>query len=107
MISFIYDAEHFISGTSGLTLDRLEQYHDLYAEIQNFLQSPQSQGEHTVILRQGTAFQWFKDMAVRYPQGVFAFETVDADGALARSWGMEIPASVTNDFLKDVVFRLI
>ncbi len=41
--------------------------------------------------------EWFKNMASRYPQGTFTFETTDARGALAQRWGTTIPTRITNE----------
>ncbi|MCX6054118.1 MAG: PglZ domain-containing protein [Chloroflexi bacterium] len=65
--------------------------------IRGILSNP-SEGENQVIyLIQPAMLQWFKNMASRYPQGTFVFETIDARGALAQRLGLVIPFSVTNE----------
>jgi hypothetical protein len=41
--------------------------------------------------------QWLKNMASRFPQGIFVFETIDARDALSQRWDIAIPAYTTNE----------
>jgi hypothetical protein len=41
--------------------------------------------------------QWFKNMSLRYPQGTFVFETIDARQALAQKWMLSLPTDLRNE----------
>jgi len=93
MIKVIFDPLDLISTGEAKVRD-IAQYPPL---IKNCLSSLSEGKNQTVYVAHQTVFQWLKNMASRYPQGTFVFETLDARAALAQRWGMEIPDHVTNE----------
>jgi len=94
MIRILSDFNQLISPANQIVLDRVSDYPGAYQHILWLLQNQQDQ---IIVVHHLTILQWLKNMATRYPQGSFVFETIDARGALAHRWGMEILASVTNE----------
>jgi len=79
MIKIVLDATILMSSADGLIVERVDQYPAVYAKIQEALQSQQ---ELTIIVHPRSVSQWFKNMCLRFPQGTFAFEMLDARAAL-------------------------
>jgi hypothetical protein len=94
MIHILSDFNQLISPTNQITLKMVSDYPGAYKHIITMIQNNQDQ---VVIVQRPTLLQWLKNMSLRYPQGTFAFETIDARGALAQRWGIDISASVTNE----------
>ncbi|MEW6180946.1 MAG: hypothetical protein AB1522_13585 [Chloroflexota bacterium] len=93
MIKIIYDPQ----GLTSAGEDRVREISAYPRLVKSCLTSLSEGKDQTIILVQPVLLQWFKNMSARYPQGTFVFETLDARLALAQKWGMEIPASVTNE----------
>lgn len=94
MIRIQYDTNQLISSSNKVVIELVNAYPDIYAKV---LSAIQNNHDYIFCIRHSAAFQWFRNMATRYPQGTFVFETIDAYGALALRWGMEIPSTVTNE----------
>ena len=98
MIKVVSDTNHFGNTANGEILDAIENYPAAYAKC---LTAFNSQTDLVIYVSQSATFTWIINMALRYPQGTFVFETLDARQALAQCIGMEIPTRVTNgDFFK-------
>ncbi len=98
MIKVISDTNRFANPVCGEILDSIENYPAIYAKC---LSAFNSQTDFVVYVRYSVACTWLKNLSLRYPQGTFIFETLDARQALAQCIGMEIPTRVTNgDFFK-------
>lgn len=91
MIKIVLDSEKL---TSGNFLDVFVLYPK---EITQILDAYMLHRDYSLFIRIPTVFQWFKNMSMRYPQGTFAFETLDARGALSQRWGLDITETVTNE----------
>ena len=94
MIHIIYDAKLLSSHTEEPKISKISEYVNAYS---NILASFHNHRNIRYVIYIKPVFQWLKNMAARYPQGTFIFETVDARGVLAQCWKVEIPASVTNE----------
>jgi len=94
MIRIIAGPRELTPSMQGILVYDAQGYSEAYDHI---LQSLQANKDLIVTVHKLVAFQWFKNMASRYPQGTFVFETIDARWALAQRWDMEIPATVTNE----------
>jgi len=94
MIQILIDINQIIPPANQVVLKNISDYPGIYNRICEVIQNNQDQ---VVIVQHPTIMQWLRNMAARYPQGSFAFETTDARSALAQLWEIEIPASVTNE----------
>ncbi|MCX8063071.1 MAG: PglZ domain-containing protein, partial [Anaerolineales bacterium] len=94
MISIQYDPNLLLTRSSpDLCVDSFRDYLLLYQKLLEAIPKGQSL---TVVIQNGVIHEWLKKMAVRYPQGTFVFESVDARSVLAKQWGVEVPPSVSN-----------
>jgi len=94
MFKIIADFNHLLPSTGQEVLENLADYPRFYQRLLAFC--PGS-GQFVLIVHHPTALQWLKNLSQRYPQGVYVFETIDARGALAQQWGIEIPSNVSNE----------
>lgn len=81
----------------GVGLDRMNSIAEFPQRAKDIQQALESHQEYALVVSQPVVIQWLKNMAARYPQGTFLFDTVDALGVLSRRWELDIPASVTNE----------
>lgn len=93
MIKVVYDPQ----GLTSAGEDRVREISAYPQLVKSCLASLAEGKNQTITLSRPALLQWFKNMSARYPQGAFVFETLDARLALAQKWGVEIPASVTNE----------
>ena len=93
MVQIIYDAEHLVPPVGEQTVANVSEYAGAYARLLAALQNNQ---DFRLVVRHQAVYQWLKNLAARYPQGVFVFETLDARQALAQKWGLAIPGEVSN-----------
>jgi len=94
MITIVEYLVSTVSLVSNINASTIKEYPLVYS---NLLETISKNKKITVIVNNPVLLQWLKNMASRYPQGTFVFETVDARGVLAQRWGVEIPDSVTNE----------
>lgn len=94
MHKLIYDQNNYIKDKRIKRIDSYSSFLELYKLI---IEINQKNLTETLIIGNATIYHWLKNMAARYPPGTFVFETIDARGALAQQWGMEIPANITNE----------
>ncbi|NPV78442.1 MAG: PglZ domain-containing protein [Anaerolineae bacterium] len=81
----------------GIRLERMDSMAEYPLRVKDIQQAYENHQEYALIITQPVVIQWLKNMAARYPQGVFHFETIDARTALAQRWGMDIPTNLTNE----------
>lgn len=81
----------------GIRLERMDSMAEYPLRVKDIQQAYENHQEYALIITQPVVIQWLKNMAARYPQGVFHFETIDARSALAQRWGIDIPTNVTNE----------
>ena len=94
MIYVLSDFNQLSSPVNQIVLDKVSVYPDAYRLIMTSLQNQEDQ---IILVSHSAILQWIKNMSMRYPQGTFAFETIDARGALAQRWGIIIPENITNE----------
>ena len=94
MIRIITGPRELTLSIQGISVNDALGYSEVYDHI---LRSIKSNDDLVVIANKLVAYQWFKNMASRYPQGTFIFEAIDARGALAQKWYIDIPATVSNE----------
>ena len=75
-------------------LDFISEYPKYYKEV---MDSISTNSEYSLIITKPIAYQWFTNMATRYPQGAFIFDTIDARKALAEKWRLALPEDLTNE----------
>jgi hypothetical protein len=93
MIKVIYDPQN-LNSTRQNKIREISEYPQAVKTCLSCL----NQGkDYTFVVVQPVILQWWKNMAARYPQGTFVFETVDARSALAQRWSTVIPANVSNE----------
>src|SRR5260370_17103607 len=93
MIRIIFDPTD-LSANKNKSIRNISEYP---LSIKDSINSLSEGRDLTIFIMQPVILQWFKNMATRYPQGTFVFETIDARGVLAERWGIDIPATITND----------
>lgn len=93
MIKIIYDPIDLAQHPDG-KIRKISEYPQLIQRCLNCLSGGENQ---TIFLANSVILQWLKNMASRYPQGTFIFETIDARRALAQRWGVDIPEYITNE----------
>lgn len=92
MIYIFFDPEG-IAKKDEVSLFECENFVASYFSILEYL----SIGEDLrLIVNKAIYLQWFKNLASRYPQGTFFFETIDARGVLAQQWNVHVPSNITN-----------
>ena len=94
MIRIIFDLQNIISKNNIKILSLIEEYPNFVDEIAKAFCN---QNDLTFIVSHSSIAKWLKNMASRYPQGTFIFETVDARTVLARQWKLKIPDYVTDE----------
>jgi len=94
MIRILNDPEHLVLLTEEKTVSNISNYVEVYAHLLTTLQSKQ---DLQLVVRHQTVYQWLKNLASRYPQGTFIFETLDARQALVQKWGVSLPDDVRNE----------
>ena len=98
MIHIINDPDHLVPSNVDFI-----HYSDDYVKTYQVIESSiQNQNNIALVIRNLTIFHWITNMSRRYPQGTFAFETIDARGALSQRWGIDIPETVTNEEIMQV-----
>ncbi len=98
MIKVIYDPQDLTSSQEN-KFRGISSYPQVFKTCLDSLSEKKNQ---TIILAQPVLLQWLKNLASRYPQGTFVFETLDSRAALVQRWGMVIPISVTNEDILQV-----
>lgn len=93
MIYVIFDPEGIAKKDGDLLFD-CEKYVTSY---NNALESLLIGKDLRIIVNKSVYVQWFKNLASRYPQGTFIFETIDARSVLAQRWEVDLPITVTNE----------
>src|SRR5260370_7306421 len=93
MIRIIFDPTD-LSANKNKSIRNISEYP---LSIKDSIYSLSEGRDLTIFIIQPVMLQWFKNMATCYPQGTFVFETFDASGALAQRWGIDIPATITNE----------
>lgn len=94
MIRVILDTHGFLSVHSEYIIDDVHSYVSVYAGILNAIDK---QSTAYILVKYQIAFTWLKNMSLRYPQGTFVFETLDARQALAEKWGVSLPNDLKNE----------
>ena len=94
MIKIVQDPNNLGFGVAAERMNSIAEFPQRVKDIQQAYENHQ---EYALVVSQPVVIQWLKNMATRYPQGTFVFDTVDARGVLAQRWELEIPASVTNE----------
>ncbi len=94
MIHITYDSQKLITPTPKNNIENIGDYPKVYASI---LLALQSDNDFHCTVYSSPIIQWFKNLSLRYPQGTFVFETLDARMALAQKWGVFLPDEVRND----------
>lgn len=103
MIKIIYDPIGLLSHPE-IKIQNISEYP---MAIKNCLIGLTEGKNQTIYLVQPILLQWFKNMASRYPQGTFFFETVNARSALEKKWEMTIPTSVSNEDIHEAGLLLL
>ena len=98
MISIVFDQ---IQSNSPVVNSVAADIYDYVGIYQSILHAFQTNQKITVTVRHTTVLQWLKNMSLRYPQGTFVFETLDARQALAQKWGVALPAELRNEEIKE------
>ena len=93
MIKIIYDPIDLVHHPDG-KIRNISEYPQLIQRCLSYLSGGETQ---TIILVNSVIMQWLKNMASRFPQGIFVFETIDARDALSQRWDIAIPAYTTNE----------
>ena len=93
MVRILYDPEHLISPTGEQIISNISEYAEVYTRLLSAVQNSQ---DMRFIIHLQAVYQWLKNLATRYPQGTFLFETLDARQALAQRWGVSLPPEVRN-----------
>lgn len=93
MIYVIFDPERIAKEDGDLLFDS-EKYVTSY---NNALENLSIGKDLRIIVNKSVYVQWFKNLASRYPQGTFIFETIDARSVLAQRWEVDLPITVTNE----------
>jgi len=93
MIYVIFDPEGIAKKDGDLLFD-CEKYVTSY---NNALENLSIGKDLRIIVNKSVYVQWFKNLASRYPQGTFIFETIDARSVLAQRWEVDLPIIVTNE----------
>lgn len=93
MIKVVYDPLALIQHPEG-HISLISEYPQLIKRFLNYLDKGESQ---TIIVINSVILQWLKNMANRFPQDTFIFETIDAREALTRLWNVDITTNVTNE----------
>ena len=94
MVSILYDPEHLVPPAGEQTVANVSEYAGAYARLLAALQNNQ---DFRLVVCHQAVYQWLKNLAARYPQGAFVFETLDARQALAQKWGVPIPDETMNE----------
>ncbi len=81
----------------GIDVDQMNSIAEFSQRVKDIQQAFENDQKYALVISQSVVIQWLKNMAIRYPQGTFVFDTVDARGVLAKRWELEIPTSVTNE----------
>ncbi|GAP21872.1 hypothetical protein [Leptolinea tardivitalis] len=94
MIKVHLDQNQLFQHRNTTIVSNFSGYVSTYAIILRIIED---KGDSTIVVSNIAIFQWLKNMANRYPDGTFVFETIDARGTLAQRWALDIPTGVTND----------
>lgn len=94
MVKIISDTENLLLAENKIRVDAFSDYVSVYQKI---LYSLNSSEDIEVIVSIPTVVQWIKNLASRYPQGIFVFETLDARLALAEKWCISLPNDLKNE----------
>jgi hypothetical protein len=98
MITVVYDPLDLVHHPDG-KVSKISEYPQL---IQKCLKDIGDGQLRTIFIANSVILQWLKNMASRFPQGTFTYETIDARGALSQRWGLDIPETVTNEEIMQV-----
>jgi hypothetical protein len=95
MIKIILDNENL---TNHTYIDQVVKDYVDYVSLYSYLLTEFSnQNEIRILVREKAVYHWLYNMSQRYPNGSFVFEAIDARGALALRWGVDIPTTETNE----------
>lgn len=94
MVRIIYDPEYLVPALGEQAISTISEYVGAYAHILADLQDNQDLRQ---VIHNQTVFQWLRNLSLRYPQGTFVFETLDARQALRQKWGVELPDTLRNE----------
>ena len=98
MITIVYDPFDLVHHADG-KISKISEYPQV---IQRCLKDFGDGQLRTIFIANSVILQWLKNMASRFPQGTFTYETIDARGALSQRWGLDIPETVTNEEIMQV-----
>ena len=94
MIRIINNNNLLISKSDDESILKISDYVFVYKKI---LDAYKQKKDYRVVVNHEVVFQWLRKLEVRFPEGTFTFETINARGALEQQWGIDIPLSVTNE----------
>jgi hypothetical protein len=98
MVRIIYDAEHLVSLAGEQTVSNISEYVGEYGRILDAMQSNQ---DLRLVVHNQTVFHWLRNLSLRYPQGSFDFQMLDARQALRQKWGVELPDELRNEEIQE------
>lgn len=94
MIRIIIDKTGKYSEIESINIFELFDYPACVVRILNAIES----GDNLLVInKKDITYHWFKNMAARYPNGTFHFETLDERNALENNWGIVLPEELTNE----------
>ncbi len=94
MIYILADDSAQVPIADGNVLESISEFPAYFAQCLDCLDSHQ---DLKIYVRPRAVVQWFRNMASRYPQGAFVFETIGAREVLAQRWQVSIPTAVSNE----------
>lgn len=94
MISIIFHTLESYKIDADFVISTVSEYPSGYKLIKK---SIQAQENLKLCVNSAIVMQWIKNMASRYPQDTFVFETLDARKALADMWQLALPEELTNE----------
>jgi hypothetical protein len=98
MIHIKYDALGLAKPQFGNIVEDIKGYPSVYASILSTIYLNQ---DLEVYVYASPILQWFKNMSLRYPQGTFTFETIDARQTLAQKWALALPTDLKNEDINE------
>jgi hypothetical protein len=94
MITVVFDPYNLSNNPQITNWNQISHFPIIY---NNILTDITSNNNLVLIVSHSVLVQWLKNMSLRYPQGTFIFETIDARHALRQRWGVALPADLRNE----------
>src|SRR5687767_14142451 len=94
MIRLVYNPEQLTLLGAAKSATKISDYVTAYSIVLQYLDSNQ---DTQLVITHPVIFQWLRNLSVRYPQGTFLFETLDARQALAQKWALTLPTDLRNE----------